>query len=118
MIRDEEMRKRYPHGAVAWDYGTDGIYESKPDEVYRNTSYPASERCPELRQPELQRKPEATAKAVAITITRPKGMSPDKWHDYHCAELSRLRQERNRRGERYPLNRGQVFGDRVEILRG
>ena len=79
-------------------------------------STPLSEYAPP--QPELQRKPEATAKAVAMTITRPKGMSQDKWHDYHCAELSRLRQERNRRGEHYPLNRGQVFGDRVEILRG
>lgn len=55
---------------------------------------------------------------MPLVIPRPEGMSEKEWTDYHCAELSRLRQERNKRGDREPLNRGKVGRDGVQLLRG
>lgn len=51
----------------------------------------------------------------ALYIIRPKGITAEEWHDYHCAELARLRRERNSRGETVPLNRGRVEVERVQI---
>lgn len=83
-----------------------------------NTSYPASERCPELRQAETKPSMVAQEPSMPTFILRPEGFTDKEWHDYHCAELARLRRERNSRGETVPLNRGRVEVERVRVVRG
>lgn len=54
----------------------------------------------------------------ALYILRPEGSTAQEWREYHCAELARLRRERNSRGETVPLNRGRVEVERVRVVRG